>query len=138
MVKISSTAVSHKRLAREMIKLVKKGITNAYAPYSSIPVSAGLYCKDGEIFTGVNIENSSYSLSMCAERVALFKAVASGQRNFLLLLLYSPKIDFILPCGACLQTLCEFSPELVIATMNTNEEFKFYPLKTLIKRPFRL
>ncbi len=138
MAKTSLMTASHKKLASQMIKLVKKGIANAYAPYSSIPVSAGLYCEGGEIFTGVNIENSSYSLSMCAERVALFKAVSSGYRKFLLLLLYSPEFEFILPCGACLQTLYEFSPELVVATMNTNGAFKFYPLKTLIKRPFKL
>jgi cytidine deaminase len=90
------------------------------------------------MFTGVNIENSSYSLTICAERVALFKAVSEGVSNFSLLLLYSPQYDFIIPCGACLQTLSEFAPELIIATMNKNEEFKFIPLQTLLTKPFKI
>lgn len=121
-----------------LIKKVKEAVKFAYAPYSKIQVGAGLYCGNGKIYTGMNIENSSYSLTICAERVALFKALTEGEKRFLLMLLWSPQFDFITPCGACLQVLSEFAPELVIATMNKSEEFKFYPLKTLIKKPFKI
>ncbi|MEO0191132.1 MAG: cytidine deaminase [candidate division WOR-3 bacterium] len=126
------------KLSKLLIKRVKEVIKFSYAPYSEIRVGAGLYCKGEKIYTGSNIENSSYSLSMCAERVALFKALSEGERNFLLLLLYSPEIEFILPCGACLQVLSEFAPELVIVSMNNKEEFQFHSLRNLIKNPFKL
>ncbi|MEO0094346.1 MAG: cytidine deaminase [candidate division WOR-3 bacterium] len=126
------------RLSKVLIKKLKETMKYAYAPYSKIKVGAILYCKDGKIYTGTNIENSSYSLTICAERVALFKAVSEGATDFTLLLLYSPQYDFIVPCGACLQVLSEFAPEIVVATMNKNEEFKFFPLQTLLKKPFKI
>lgn len=137
--KISSTVASRKKgLSKTLIRTVKKIIKLAYAPYSQIAVGAVLYCNNGRVYTGVNIENSSYSLTMCAERTALFKAVSEGEKKFRLLLLYSPQIDFITPCGACLQVLSEFAPNIMVVTMNKKEEFKFYPLQTLITKPFRI
>ncbi len=139
MVKTSlMSALPKKTLSKELIKSVKRVIKSSYAPYSKILVSAGLYCASGKIYTGVNIENSSYSLTMCAERVALFKAVSEGEKKFRLLLLYSPQLNFIMPCGACLQVLSEFSSDIIIVLMNENDEFKFYPIKTLLARPFIL
>ncbi len=126
------------KISKLMIKKVKETIKYAYAPYSKIKVGAVLYCKDGKMYTGTNIENSSFSLTICAERVALFKALSEGETAFQLLILYSPQVDFITPCGACLQVLSEFAPELIIATMNKNDEFKFLPLKILLKMPFKL
>jgi len=126
------------KVSKMLIKKVKEAIKYAYAPYSKIQVGAALYCKDGKIYTGTNIENSSFPLTICAERVALFKALSEGTTKFPLLLLYSPQYDFITPCGACLQVLSEFAPELIIATMNQNEEFKFFPIRALLKMPFRL
>jgi cytidine deaminase len=137
MVRTSSKSAAHKKNpSKRLIKMVKKAISLAYAPYSKVAVSAGLYCHNGKIYTGVNIENSSYSLTMCAERTALFKAISEGERNFRLLLLYSPQVDFIMPCGACLQVLNEFAPDIMIVTMGRDEKFKFYPIKTLLTHPF--
>jgi cytidine deaminase len=109
------TASPKKALSKELMKRVKSAVRFSYAPYSKILVSAGLYCASGKIYTGVNIENSSYSLTMCAERIALFKA-----------------------CGACLQVLSEFAPDIIIVLMNENDELKFYPIKTLLAKPFTL
>jgi cytidine deaminase len=120
-----------------MIKNVRQAVKNAYAPYSRIKVAAVLYCSNGETYSGVNIENASLSLTVCAERVALYKALSNGVKSFPLMLIYSPQIDFITPCGACLQVLAEFNPRIIIATMNSRSELKFLPLKTLI-RPFTL
>ncbi len=138
MAKTSSKTPANKKISKELLRRVKKSLKNVYAPYSGISVSAALYCSNGNIYTGCNIENSSYSLTMCAERVALFKAVSEGEKNFLLLLIYSPDIDSVLPCGACLQVYSEHAPDIVIATMNTKDEFRFYPIKTLLTQPFSL
>ncbi len=126
------------KLSKVLIKKVKEVSRYSYAPYSKIQVGAVICSQSGEMFTGTNIENSSFSLTMCAERLALYKAISEGTKDFSMLLLYSPQYDFITPCGACLQVLSEFAPELVIATMNKNEEFKFFPLRTLLKMPFRI
>jgi len=139
MVKPSLISVSRKKnISTKLVKAVKRAVGFSYAPYSKISVGAGIYCASGKIYTGVNIENSSYSLTMCAERIALFKAISEGEKNFLLLLLYSPRVNFITPCGACLQVLSEFAPDIIVVTMNKNEEFKFYSLKTLFTKPFKL
>lgn len=132
------TVLRHKHISKRLVNAVKRAQKMAYAPYSGICVGAGLYCGGRKIFSGANVENSSYSLSMCAERTALFKAVSEGIRDFRLLLVYSPQIDFVMPCGACLQVLSEFAPDLVIASMNKREEFRFYPISVLLSQPFRL
>jgi cytidine deaminase len=137
MAKISSMPASRSKiLSKELVRAVKQSVKTAYAPYSKIRVSAGVLCKDGRIYTGANIENSSYSLTMCAERIALFKALSEGERKFQVLLVYSPQIDFILPCGACLQVISEFAPNIMVVTMNKTAEFRFHPLKTLLTKPF--
>ncbi len=139
MAKISLMSASHKKvLSKTLIKTVKKIVKFSYAPYSNITVGAALYCVNGKIYTGVNIENCSYSLTMCAERIALFKAISEGEKKFRLLLLFSPQIDFITPCGACLQVLSEFAPDIMVVTMSKSEQFKFYPINTLIAKPFTM
>jgi len=139
MAKASSSSVSsYQKAAKALIRAVKRSDRYCYAPYSKVRVSAGLYCSSGAIYSAVNVVNSSYCLSMCAERAVLYKAWSEGERSFLLMLIWSPQIDFITPCGACLQVLGELAPDLMIATVNNQDEFKFYPLATLIAKPFRL
>ena len=137
MVRTSSTSYTHKRqLSKQLIKAVKKAAAASHAPYSHINVGAVLYSVTGSIHTGTNIESSSFSLTMCAERTALYAALSMGIRDFQLLLIYSPQVAFIVPCGACLQVLSEFAPDLMIVTMNEHEEFKFLPIRTLLTKPF--
>lgn len=93
-----------------LLELAKKASINAYAPYSGFPVGAALLGSDGTVFTGCNIENASYGLTICAERVALFKAVSEGVKDFVTLALWTEKPSW--PCGACLQCLAEFAPNL--------------------------
>jgi cytidine deaminase len=138
MVKTFSKTAAPKKISKELIRRVQRVLKNVYAPYSNVSVGAALYCANGNVYTGCNVENSSYSLTICAERVALYKAISEGEKNFLLLLLHSPSLDAILPCGACLQVYSELAPDIVIATMNTKKEFRFHPLNTLITKPFRL
>jgi len=83
----------------------------AYAPYSGFAVGAALLSKGGRVFTGCNVENASYGLTMCAERVALFRAVAEGVREFLVIAVACGEVPCS-PCGACRQALYEFAPDL--------------------------
>ena len=85
----------------------------AYAPYSHFRVGAALLAKDGRIFTGCNVENASYGLTVCAERVALFKAVSEGAREFLAIAVACGEGPCA-PCGACRQVLYEFAPDLLV------------------------
>lgn len=130
------SAFPNKKISKSLVKAVTRALAHSYAPYSHINVSAGVYCPGDLLYLGVNIENSSYSLSMCAERVALYNALAAGERRFSLMLVYSPQIEHIVPCGACLQVISEFAPGMIIATMNNDRHFKFYPLSILLPRPF--
>jgi len=97
-------------------ELVRKAVEArklAYAPYSGFLVGAAILAKDGRIFTGCNVENASYGLTICAERVALFKAVSEGAREFLALAVACGKGPCA-PCGACRQVLYEFAPDLLV------------------------
>jgi cytidine deaminase len=86
----------------------------AYAPYSGFQVGAALLSDDGSTFTGANVENASYGLSMCAERTAVFHAVAQGVRRLRAVAVVASNDEPTWPCGACRQVLYEFGPELVV------------------------
>lgn len=96
---------------REILEILEKVIVNSYSPYSGFRVASAVVCDDGRVYTGVNVENSSYGLSMCAERVAVFKAVSEGCRRISRVYVTSDHDKPIPPCGACLQVISEFSPE---------------------------
>ena len=127
----------------ELIRLALKARSNAHAPYSGFFVGAALLCADGEVFTGANVENSSFSLTNCAERSALFAAVSSGKRDFKAIAVVGGKegeiTDFCPPCGACRQALAEFSKDgsLQIILYDGKSE-KSLPLSTLLPESFRI
>ena len=99
----------------EMIDLAIETSKNAYVPYSHFPIGAVLVANDGSIYTGVNIENASFSLTNCGERTAIFKAVSEGQRDFSELIVYGQTEKPISPCGACRQVMVEFfKPDLKV------------------------
>ena len=122
----------------ELLDIAKGLINNSYAPYSGIRVAAVLVGKSGKVYHGVNVENASYGLTICAERVAIFNAVTSGEREFSLLLIYSPDV-VPWPCGACRQVMAEFfSPDtrIIIAGDDFVKELKFedlWPMKYSFK-----
>ena len=128
---------------RELIDLAIRAQANAYAPYSGFKVGAALLCEDGEVFVGANVENSSFGLTNCAERSALFAAVSGGKRSFKAIAVVGGKdgvvSDFCPPCGACRQALAEFSPkgDLQVILFNGKDE-KAFRLSSLLPESFSL
>ncbi|MEM0463416.1 MAG: cytidine deaminase [Pyrobaculum sp.] len=98
----------------ELIAKAREVINNAYAPYSNFKVAAVVKTKSGRIYTGVNIENASYGLTVCAERVAVFKAVSEGDRDIDTVVVYTDTDEPTPPCGACRQVIMEFNPNALI------------------------
>ena len=99
----------------KLLQAAAKVLPLAYAPYSNYKVAAAILTNEGKIFTGVNVENASYGLTICAERAALFSAVSAGCRSFSHLVVTSKGNGFMpYPCGACRQVLMEFSPDMQI------------------------
>lgn len=120
-----------------LIQAAGEAIDFAYAPYSGFKVGAALLTADGRVFTGANVENASYGLSLCAERVALVKAVSEGALKFEKLALATTAGKPVLPCGACLQVLSEFAPDLVIIAGSEAGPVE-YRLADLLTAPFKI
>ena len=107
----------------KLLSLAREAMTRSYSPYSSYPVGAALRCTDGRIYLGCNIENASFSLTNCAERTAVFKAVSEGARSFDTIAIAAKTKAW--PCGACRQVLNEFAPEIrVLVTWDGHVEEK--------------
>lgn len=87
---------------------------NAYAPYSNFRVGAACATASGRIFAGANVENASYGLTICAERNAVFQAVAAGEREIVAVAIYTPTATPTTPCGACRQVLSEFGDDISV------------------------
>ena len=100
----------------ELLEQARAARLQAYAPFSSFPVGAALLTRSGRLFAGCNIENISFGLTICAERVAVFSAVAAGEREFEAMAIVAESNSPLVPCGACRQVLAEFAPGLRIIT----------------------
>ncbi|MGC9797208.1 cytidine deaminase [Fervidobacterium riparium] len=100
----------------ELIQRAKEVMKNAYAPYSHFHVGAALLTKSGNVYVGVNVENASYGLTNCAERTAIFSAVANGESEFDMLVVVADTDKPVSPCGACRQVMSEFGNFKVILT----------------------
>ncbi|NLZ38962.1 MAG: cytidine deaminase [Firmicutes bacterium] len=123
-------------LYHELLEKAQKVRERAYAPYSNFPVGAALLTEDGEIFTGCNVENASFGLTICAERAAVFGALAAGKRNFTGLALIADTEEPPTPCGACRQVLHEFAPQMWIYCANLKGEKVLWQLRELLPAPF--
>lgn len=123
-------------ILNELLRKAFEARKNAYAPYSRFPVGAAILTKNGTIHTGCNIENSSFGLTICAERVALNKAVSEGERHFNAIAVIAGSKEPVSPCGACRQALFEFQPELVVVMSNLQFEKKIIKLSDLLPEAF--
>jgi cytidine deaminase len=121
----------------ELIQLAKTSREHAHAPYSNFLVGAALLASDGRVFTGCNVENSTYGLSMCAERVAIFKAVSEGERKIVKVAVVTGHDEIAPPCGCCRQMIWEFSgdaTEVILA--NLAGSVRRYRIKDLLPEAF--
>ncbi|NTW05778.1 MAG: cytidine deaminase [Peptococcaceae bacterium] len=123
---------------KEMIDMAIKIKQNAYAPYSKFRVGAVLLCELGKKYTGCNVENSSFSLTCCAERVAIFKAISEGEKEFKALVLVSDSEDFCTPCGACRQVMAEFALDMPVYMGNNRGLYQVKTVAELLPLNFSL
>lgn len=122
---------------RELFRTAQQVIQYAYAPYSRFKVGAALLTKTGEAFTGVNVENSSFGATICAERTAFVKAVSEGFREFDAIAVVSSDGEAY-PCGICRQFMFEFGDDLKIITGDDEEHLHINEIKDLLPEGFRL
>lgn len=124
-------------MTREELKQAAVAMLDrAYAPYSHFPVGAALECEDGTVFTGCNVENAAYPAGICAERNAIFHAVAEGQKRFRRIVIAGKSRDFCVPCGMCRQVMREFSKDLEIICLNDAGEERAFTLEDLLPHGF--
>lgn len=122
---------------KKLYEMALKAKEFAYAPYSGFKVGAAALTSDGMVFLGSNIENSSYGATVCAERVAIFKAVSEAKKNIVKIAIASDTEDFTYPCGICRQVINEFMPDGEIILGN-GSEIKVYKVSELIPHGFEL
>lgn len=122
---------------RELFKTAQEMVPSAYAPYSRFKVGAALLTKSGEVFTGVNVENSSFGATICAERTAFVKAISEGHRDFEAIAVTSSDGE-ALPCGICRQFMFEFGDNLKIITGEDEDHLHVTDITELLPSGFRL
>ena len=127
---------------RELIKSALAARENSHSPYSEFRVGAALLCADGKVYTGCNIENASYSATVCAERTAIFKAVSEGCRDVSVIAIVggnSDKMTMAYPCGVCRQVMSEFcKKDFRIIVAESEEKYEEYTLGELLPKSFEL
>ena len=121
----------------QLLLIAKEASKNSYSPYSGICVGAALETESGKIYTGVNVENSSYGGTICAERTAFVKAVSEGERKFKRIAV-AGSINNLVPCGICRQFMSEFNKNLKIIYEGTDGCIKCTDLETLFPESFSL
>lgn len=122
---------------QELIAAARGAQQHAYAPYSQFTVGAAVLAEDGTIYTGCNVENSSYGLSCCAERNAIFHGVACGCRSFQAIAIAGDAAGFTMPCGACRQVMAEFHIPYVLVTKPDNS-YQVMTLEEILPHSFSL
>ena len=100
----------------------RRAARQSYSPYSKFPVGAAILGASGKVFTGCNVENASYGLCNCAERTAIFSAIAAGERKIMAVAVYTPTKTATAPCGACRQVINEFGPEAIVISICDSAE----------------
>jgi cytidine deaminase len=119
-----------------LIEAAKQARENAHAPYSNFRVGAALRSTSGRIFGGCNVENATYGLTMCAERVAIFKAISEGERGFGAIAVVTDTEVLTPPCGACRQLIWEFCGDISVSMANLQGKIEVMQMRELFPRPF--
>lgn len=123
----------------ELIELAKEASKFAYVPYSKFPVGACVLAENGKTYTGCNFENSSYGMTICAERNAIGTAIANGERKIRAVAIFSPERKYCVPCGACRQVMSEFvSSQGLDIVLETEGGVAVKPLQEMLPDSFEL
>ena len=125
-----------KKTEKELVEAARAVRLRAHAPFSGFKVGAALETAGGEVVTGCNVENASYGLTMCAERVAIFKAISEGEKEFARLAVIADTEELTPPCGACRQIIWEFCGDVPVLLSNLHGKTETYQLKDLLPKPF--
>ncbi|MBT9164187.1 MAG: Cytidine deaminase [candidate division WS2 bacterium] len=120
-----------------LVGKARKAKHNAYAPYSHYQVGAAVLTRSGEIFIGVNVENASFGLTVCAERNAIFNALSQGNIDLEAIAISAQGEDIPYPCGACRQVMEEFNPDFIVI-LDSGDSINIYSLKELLPMAFKL
>jgi cytidine deaminase len=129
-------AAGEERGLRDLAKIARAARRRAHAPFSGFKVGAALRAKDGSIVTGCNIENASYGLTLCAERVAVFKAISEGIRGFDAVAVVADSKTLTAPCGPCRQILWEFCGDVAVYLEDLRGGHRVFRLSELLPFPF--
>lgn len=121
---------------RELINAASMASEKAYAPYSGFKVGAAVECEDGTVYTGCNVENAAFCDSICAEKVAVVKAVSEGNRSFRKIAVWAETDEYYMPCGSCRQILSEFSRDTEILSCRIDGRYVSYRLSDLLPKVF--
>jgi cytidine deaminase len=122
----------------QLIQRAKDAQTHAYAPYSKFRVGAAILSEDDRVFTGCNVENSTFGATICAERTAVFTAVCQGVRRFTKIVIVSDSDEPVMPCGICRSVLYEFSPDMEVIAVGSTGKVETANLSQLYPKAFHL
>ena len=125
-----------RNVEKQLISAARDARDYAFAPFSRFKVGASVRSRDGRVYSGCNIENASFSLTLCAERVAIFKALSEGAHDFTHVTIVTDAATLTPPCGACRQVLWEFAPHAEVILANVRGRTKRIPLSRLLPSPF--
>ena len=120
----------------QLITIAKQSRENAHAPYSNFRVGAALRASSGRIFGGCNVENATYGLTVCAERVAILKAISEGERGFDAISVVTDTEALTPPCGACRQLIWEFCGDIPVVLANLKGRVEQIQMRDLFPKPF--
>ena len=123
---------------KELLEIAMKAKDNSYSPYSKFRVGAALLCENGKVYSGTNVENASFGGTVCAERIAIFKAVSEGEKKFKKIVISVDSENLGYPCGLCLQVMTEFCDDnFKVVVSNRQGEYKELKLKDVLPNAFR-
>lgn len=134
-----TNALKEREVIRQLVEEASRVLVNSYAPYSGIHVASAIQTESGKVFLGVNVENSSYGLTICAERSAISAMVTAGERKPTIVVVVSDTDEPIPPCGACRQVIAEFNPNATVVMYSVKSgKLVSFSLKELYPSPFIL